>query len=269
VEVPEPVITPIAPGEVVSGNIAIPGEIDIYTFDVVAGDRIFFDALTGSSFNFTWRLQPPSGALLFNTGFADRDTIQFSTAGVYSLIVDGSTDRLGPYTFQLWDVPVDTPQALALDTSVPGAIDIPGQTRSYTFSAAAGQSLSFDLIFGEANGAGFKLLDPNGGTVFNLRNTDLNVASLPLTGTYTMVADGVAADFVGQYSFQVSVGGAPPPLPAAANLVVSSLTAPSRVIADPASVEVSWTVTNQGPAATSSSSWIDRIFLSTDATYSR
>src|SRR5262249_26086573 len=53
-----------------------------------------------------------------------------------------------------------------------------------------------------------------------------------------------------------------------ADLIVSSVTAPSDlVIGNPAQIDVSWTVANQGTGAGPTGSWVDRIVLSTNSTY--
>ncbi|MBI3350330.1 MAG: hypothetical protein HY020_24345 [Burkholderiales bacterium] len=49
-----------------------------------------------------------------------------------------------------------------------------------------------------------------------------------------------------------------------ADLVVSNVTAPTRVIADPARVTVGWTVGNAGTGSGYTGSWTDRVVLSTD-----
>ena len=51
-----------------------------------------------------------------------------------------------------------------------------------------------------------------------------------------------------------------------ADLAVSAVTAPARVIDDPAPFDVSWTVTNQGTGEGRTDSWTDRIILSLDDT---
>ena len=55
---------------------------------------------------------------------------------------------------------------------------------------------------------------------------------------------------MGSYSFQVVDDGSPLPAPPAADLVVSQVTAPTRSDRRSGQVQVSWTVTNTGPAST-------------------
>ncbi|MDR0673568.1 MAG: putative Ig domain-containing protein, partial [Zoogloeaceae bacterium] len=49
-----------------------------------------------------------------------------------------------------------------------------------------------------------------------------------------------------------------------ADLVVTEITAPERIIDDPARLEVSWTVENQGTNVGNATRWVDRVILSTD-----
>jgi hypothetical protein len=49
-----------------------------------------------------------------------------------------------------------------------------------------------------------------------------------------------------------------------ADLVVAAVAAPERVTDDPAPLDVSWTVVNQGSAAGNASKWVDRVVLSRD-----
>jgi len=53
-------------------------------------------------------------------------------------------------------------------------------------------------------------------------------------------------------------------LPPSADLRVDSVSAPTRVIGDPADATISWTVSNQGSAATAVDRWTDRVVISID-----
>src|SRR5207248_2873738 len=52
-----------------------------------------------------------------------------------------------------------------------------------------------------------------------------------------------------------------------ADLTVTSVTAPDLVVGNPAAIEVSWTVNNQGTGAGRTSPWTDRILVSRNAAY--
>ncbi|MFY8200515.1 MAG: CARDB domain-containing protein, partial [Pirellula staleyi] len=52
--------------------------------------------------------------------------------------------------------------------------------------------------------------------------------------------------------------------PLGPNLIVTNVSAPSQVIADPATLQVSWSVANVGDVAINSRTWRDLVILSTD-----
>src|SRR5262249_44143822 len=60
-------------GSVVSDGIGAAGEVDIWTFQATAGQRLFFDSQGGTSTAFLrWALTDPSGTQLFSGTFADQ-----------------------------------------------------------------------------------------------------------------------------------------------------------------------------------------------------
>ena len=84
-----------------AGNIEGPGAIDTYAFEASAGDETVFDALAAPASGLRWSLQAPSGAVIFDGIFADREEALPST-GTYTLTVSGlNVTSLGVYSFQL------------------------------------------------------------------------------------------------------------------------------------------------------------------------
>ncbi|MDZ4254036.1 MAG: CARDB domain-containing protein, partial [Sulfuritalea sp.] len=81
-----------------------------------------------------------------------------------------------------------------------------------------------------------------------------------VTDALTTLADGARGNNQSAQALQVDFSPY-------ADLAVSGVTAPDRVIDDPAPLDVAWTVTNQGTGAGRTSSWTDRVILSTDDTY--
>jgi hypothetical protein len=53
----------------VSDSIAVVGEVDIWTVDLVAGQRVFFDAQVGSSNTFRWTWADPDDVIVFSDIF--------------------------------------------------------------------------------------------------------------------------------------------------------------------------------------------------------
>jgi hypothetical protein len=89
---------PIAFGDIVNGAIAVPGEIDTYTFDATAGQQAFFDSQIGTV-SLTWRLTDPAANQLFNVSMADRGPVALPVNGLYTLTVDGTGDRIESHQF--------------------------------------------------------------------------------------------------------------------------------------------------------------------------
>ena len=138
-----------------AGNIEASGAEDVYTFTVGAGQRVYFDALTGSPCAPTlrWNCTGPTNELIFNQPFAaysncgngDPGTRVLTNAGTYTVTVSGYTDATGPYAFAV--VPV-VPQTFPITpgqvvtNSVPGSgagsIESAGAIDTYTFTVGAG-----------------------------------------------------------------------------------------------------------------------------------
>jgi hypothetical protein len=140
--------------EVVSASISEPGERDTFTFSGVAGQRLFYDGLSGAGFTST--LLDPSGRVVPSPYGSDTDSrvnigpdyYTLKTTGTYKIVIDGVNNTTGDYKFRLLDG--DTLPSLALDTEVSGTIDQGGLgTIGYKFSATAGQHLYLDTGAGD------------------------------------------------------------------------------------------------------------------------
>ncbi|MEZ6120964.1 MAG: putative Ig domain-containing protein [Pirellulaceae bacterium] len=253
-------------------EIFIPGERDLWQFELTAGQHVFFDMQINDGGVMEVSLTSPSGSTLFSRGnnivrLLDTGPVVVPETGTYVLEVDGRDDaRSEYYQFRLNDVTPEPPIPIAFNSPVSGAIDVGGRTRSYSFDAVAGQTVTFDMIFRQSSIA-FTLLAPNGTAVFSQSSTDRTVNALPATGTYIVLVDQASASFldeIGHFSFQIADAAAPPPLAPTADLVVNQVISPTTIVANPASFDITWTVTNQGTASTNSNQWIDRIILSAD-----
>jgi hypothetical protein len=92
--------------------------------------------------------------------------------------------------------------------------------------------------------------------------------SLPLAydGEYAVVVVTDAAHALDEHSRTDDTGQQALTVQLAphADLVVGAVQAPTTLIADPATLDVSWTVTNQGTGAGITSQWTDKVILSTD-----
>lgn len=117
-EVPPTVTTHIGYEMVINGAISAPGEVDLYTFDGVAGQQLYFDSQIGSPF-LGWNLKSPTGTTLWGDFFSDdQGLVTLPTTGVYTLTVDGSGDRVEAYQFQIWDCTWPPTQAIQLNETI-------------------------------------------------------------------------------------------------------------------------------------------------------
>ena len=96
-------------------------------------------------------------------------------------------------------------RSINLNELVAGTIDVPGENDEYTFTAAAGQQLYFDVrVAGTAFvPLAFSLRNPDGTVLFAASGSDRGVFSAPQSGTYTVVAGANTGDQTGDYQFGV------------------------------------------------------------------
>ncbi len=260
-EVPDPSTFDVLIGAPVSGRIRVPGEVHHFRFDAAAGANLFADAQDMPG-EFDWTLRGPSGSVLFD-GRGDQGPLSLDEAGQFLITLDPRADGTGYYQFVLWDLPSTPPREIAWDTPVFDAIVTPGEMRTFEFDGIADQQLAVDVISLATGSHRMELLDPSGNVLFTRRVTDQTIDSLPETGRYRLTIDPFD-DNVGPFSFQIT-GGDIPDVPPHADLQVSDVEAPRRVVGNPAEITVGWKVTNQGDVAVPSGTVItDAIYLSVD-----
>ena len=185
-------------------------------------------------------------------------TIQLPALVVDTLVPSGATSGVFGDPFNLsytvhndgngavpvnWTDTVYLSQSPTLDnTAVPVATYDGGGVRPLL---APGQSqtvpLTFNLPFN---------LTQTAGTYYLIVQTDSKSALTEGAGAVTVAATG-----------PINLT-----LPLLPDLTVSNVQGLDQVIADPASITVSWTVTNNGPGAGSVSQWNDEVILTPDAT---
>ncbi len=259
--VPDTPIIPISMNEPVMVHFDVPGVMAIYEFDADIGQTLYIDKLSGpGSLGFHWKLLDPNGlelAKTVNGSMADLGPVTTGTSGRHQILIDGYGKHSGAMSFQVLEAATSNPpQNIALEQFVTGALEVPTETQDYVFSATAGDSLRFHSIFRQV-GFRFKLTAPDGSVVF--QNADRSRSfTAPLDGEYILHVAGYEGS-AGGYTFIVSTSATTPPYPPVADLIPGNILAPSRVVGDPASIEVSWTVTNQGAA--SASNWSDFIVM--------
>jgi hypothetical protein len=160
-------------GQVIPVNTPVSGMLQpasssaAYRVNLTAGQKIFFNAQSQSGFTYYGtsfvKLIDPNDTVLFDSSFSDQGPFAITVSGTYTLLVSGSdyeTSAAGNFAFQIVSV-TDGSQALALDTTVSGAITQPSQVQSYTFTLPTRTTISFDSIF-YANNILWTLQGPTG-----------------------------------------------------------------------------------------------------------
>ena len=201
--------TPLTFGQPVNGTLSPGNETDAYRFTATAGQRLYFDAVTGSSSNLRWRLVDPFGKELFNTVstgfFSDQGPLTLTATGTYALTIDGvsSNSAATTYSFAVHDV-VDSLQPLTLNSAVNGGITVPFEQDQYTFTLAAPTQLFFDSLTNDGS-LRATLTGPRG-TEFSNRTFSGDLPSnsvLSLSaGSYTLTIDA-SNSATGVYAFRL------------------------------------------------------------------
>ena len=199
-------------GRTIQGNIAHPGQQDVYTFSLANHTLTTFDSLTNRN-DINWKLVGPNGTVVNTRLFSTSDSTDRSNAilsletGDYTLTVDGGGDATGDYSFRLLDLsqatPV-TPGTPVSDTVTPG-----NGTTMFQFAANAGDPMFFDFqsVSGFITQAYWRLVDPIGNDVFlaTIHNGASQEIDLPVDGTYTLLIEGWRFDSspAGVFTFNV------------------------------------------------------------------
>ena len=200
----------ISLGDSVTGALTPANSAKFYSFDAVAGDRVFAAVTAQSNMgNAYWRLiDLATGAVVGANYFGNNlDGVLLSHSGRYLLTVEGYYDTGGDasYGFTLGKT-TDTTQALTLGSLVAGTLVNPGDTQRYSFTLTAASQLWFDSV-GRRDGLVWRVLDADGVSIFGDRNYAdyawLNNTRIDLgAGQYTLVIDGTNAA-VGNFGFRL------------------------------------------------------------------
>ncbi|ROZ64162.1 CARDB domain-containing protein [Ramlibacter sp. WS9] len=218
--------TDISTGQSVTGAIDAPGETDQYNFTLTSDAKLVFDSLTNNA-NLNWSLTGPNGTIVDARDFISSDSAGLSgspaielTAGDYTITVDADLDAIGSYGFRLLDL--QDAFEISPGTAVTGQISPANETEIYKFNATAGDHFFLDVTGRSGGDVTWQLLNQSGQQVFgpttmNSASQDIDLASLPATGTYTLLVEGrIGAAATANYSFTAQllpVGYTPPAAP--------------------------------------------------------
>ena len=176
------------------GSIQVPGEVDKYVFTVTQDKQVYFDSL--SNINMTWSLSGPQGAVVTDRSFRGSDSwdvggnpIISLTAGDYLLSVDAPGDTVGDYSARLVDLV--TAPSIVPGAPVSGALEPGNETDLYHFDAVAGERFFFDMRSIQNGDGTWRLISPDNTQLFqNPLYADVDVLTLPTTGSYTLLLEG-------------------------------------------------------------------------------
>ncbi len=203
-EVPENATLPVQLDTVVTGTRSVPGEVQTFSFEGMAGQEVFFDAI-GGLFNVTWTTTSPGGPVLYSTRTTtDAASIALPENGTYTITVGAANQsQIGDFGFRIWEVPQNVTVPVQLETNVSATRSVPGEIQTFSFDAVAGQQVFFDAIGGLFN-ATWSATTPGGATLFSTRTTsDAGAIDLPETGTYTITVGAANQSQTGDFGFRL------------------------------------------------------------------
>ncbi|TWT50461.1 hypothetical protein Pla22_32040 [Rubripirellula amarantea] len=214
--------TPLTLGSAATGNTAMPGQVNKYTFTLGAPTSLYFDVQTYDT-SLYWSLTGPQGQVVNQTWFYyDDQVIGLVPAGNYTLTLERSDDSTGNYAFNMLDFANAT--AITTGTSgtpagptVSGSLNPAESAKAYKFTGVAGNRLLFNNITNSGNPANWILLDPYNNVVFNdsIAN-DQSTVIMTASGTYTLVMTGQLGNTISPaFSFQINYESnvTPPAIP--------------------------------------------------------
>jgi hypothetical protein len=247
-DVPAPDVAPITLGSVTAGNVEKPGNSDRWTFPGSAGQRVFLDlqSVRGAcafEFDLGWELLRPNGTAL--KPFAawgpcgDNGPLTLDAAGTWTLVAraNANKDATGAYTFAVHDVPAPDTAAITVDgAQVAGEVETPGRSDVWTFTGAAGQKVTVDVV--EVRGGcsfvpdmGTEILRPAGTAVLGYSGFNAcgdRTVTLDAAGTHQLVVRGNANDdATGTYKLRL-ITAAPRPAGRSALVTWTTAAAPAR-----------------------------------------
>ncbi|MCP9934861.1 cadherin-like domain-containing protein [Cyanobium sp. Candia 9D4] len=198
-----------------NGLLTEQGEQQVFTFDGVIGDRIFFDGIDADPVfeNISYSLIDPSGATIFtNFGHtADTTPATLTLSGTYQIVIRGDASTTGDYNFSL--LKLNQAPILPLGATVTDALTPGIRSNVYRLNGTRGQRLQFDSLLAPPTSTTWVLYGP-GNQALNSSGTssgtDFSV-TLPADGEYYLVFDGTNATASVSYSFQVNDISDPPP----------------------------------------------------------
>jgi len=213
--------TALAFGQTLQATIGAVGEKDAYTFSAGVGDRVLVSmAVASGAMTPEIRLYNPAGQLIcaaysYAGSAAGFEDCSLSVAGTYTLLTNdyGLTDT-GSYGLHLQRL--NNPgnaTALAFGQTLQATIGVVGEKDAYTFSAGVGDRVLVSMaVASSAMTPEIRLYNPAGQPICSAYSYAGSAAgfddcSLPMAGTYTLLANDYGLTDKGSYSLHLSRGG--------------------------------------------------------------
>lgn len=224
-DIADPVFN-IQVGDVVVGEIVTPDQIDEYRFDVVAGQRLYFDVLNVNG-QLVWTALSPSGKTLFSRTLRDESTMVIDESGEFTILINRAANRTGSYSFAVVDVPVNPVTQISMGQIAGGNIDVVGESFEFSFTGEAGQQVFFNVLSGGLS-LQWKLTSPSGAELFSTAYADRGPLELPEDGTYALSINE-RDDRLEEFAFQlVEVPSEDPKTITVAELVSGDIRIPGQ-----------------------------------------
>jgi len=242
--VPADVTVPVTYGNAGTVTTTTPSQNGKFTFSGTAGQKVslvFSNVTEGASAisGVTSSLKQGSTTVVSNFSYGTNgkyiDTFTLPTTGTYTVAVDPAALNTGSVTMTAYNVSADASTAATIGTLATVSNTMPGQNMNFTFTGAAGQTVSVyfsSITAGSGPTSGITGQLVKGATVikpnFGFGNNDyyIDTFTLPTAGTYTMKLDPALAQ-VGSVSMMVYNVGASVPVSASMNGSPNTITIPT------------------------------------------
>ncbi|OZA70315.1 MAG: hypothetical protein B7X78_02880, partial [Sphingomonadales bacterium 39-62-4] len=270
----------LVPGVTVTGTVAAL-QTQAYSFTLADAKQLVFDTLSGAA-DITWTLRGPRGIEVSARTFRNSDSADLAGSGLldlpegdYVIEVAGQGAASGAFSFRLLDIAAATPLTIGVGTSF--AFDPANSSRTFRFSAAAGDQLQVVRSDGLAHDAYVRVIDPTGRQVYGPAyfGSD-NVFTAAMAGEYTVLVEsryyitssetyGFSVDRLGNTPPANTSTGTPLVLGSTVNDTLSAAgetdlftfttAGPVRVLMDSLTLDASKTWTLVGPRGVETGPW--------------
>jgi hypothetical protein len=180
----------LALGTTVSNMFAGPGDVHRYSFNGVAGQRLYYDGLDLGTTSSSVILLAPNGETMTSANSADDfGLIILLTPGVYTLEQHNGMDYGTSYEFRLLDLASQA--SISTGIALSDQLSPVSQSRLYRVPLSAGQKIRLQSISASPTTANWYVINPfNSPIQANNIAYDLDDVLAPVTGIYAILIRG-------------------------------------------------------------------------------